>query len=355
LKIAHFVGHTPKRSGLYETTRELCLGEVRLGHKAALIDTLWIGTENKPPTTFQFDRGVDVAPLEWAIDADVHVLHSQVPVQVKGKAPIVMVLHGLPEYVFYSQLFDHDKGDGGHSTLINYGNDPHVTKFVTFWPRHVEYWKAIFGDKKVTLCAPPVNLSEYSPEGNKYTLMNPGKFNVGYCDTWRPTVFKDPFQIIAGFRVFWRDNQDAKMQIFGIPSDGLRQKEWGGVWDKHILAVKKHGDFFGELHQLHQNMSEVYRALDCVITTSTDATRIVRETLASGVPLIAPIGCEFTKYTCQMDQPNEVALAISRVRADIASDKDGIKEECLNMSERFDMNKSVTEFVKILEDASRKT
>jgi glycosyltransferase involved in cell wall biosynthesis len=350
LRIAHCVHVAPRRSGLYETTRELCYGEIQCGHKAALIDTSWIG-KTSAPTTYKYDRGVDIAPLDWARDADVHVLHSQIPPEILGTKPSVLCLHGAPEYVFYSQLFEHEKGDGGHNTLINYSKMSCFKRFVTFWPRHAEYWKLIYGDDKVVVCPPPCNMEEYKPEGNKYDFGKTiGAPNIGYCDNWRPTFFKDPFQIIAGVRVFWKKYPKAKLQIFGIPSEEVRMKAWGGTWDKHILAVKRQGDFVGTLHELFPKMADAYRALDVLVTSTADASRVLREALACGLPVVAPTGCQFTKYTCNIGEPEEVATQIERAVNDRRNNPEAVADECHENAMKFNLDASVGAFLKVLED-----
>ena len=350
LKLAHFVHVAPRRSGLYETTRELCLGEIQFGHKAVLIDTSWINN-GSAPTTYKYDRGVDIAPPDWAKDADVHVLHSQIPPYLLGTKPSILCLHGAPEYVFYSQLFEHEKGDGGHTTLINYSKNPCFKRFVTFWPRHAEYWKIVYGDDKVVVCPPPCNLSDYKPDGPKYDFGNQnGEPNIGYCDNWRPTFFKDPFQIMAGVRAYWKQNRTAKLQVFGIPSENIRMKDWGGTWDKHILAIKRQGDFIGVLHELYHSMAEAYRAIDVLVTATADASRVLRECLACGTPVVAPIGCEFTKYTCNIGDSEEVAKTIARAVADVKADRDAVMDECLVQAQKFNLDAAVNAFIKVAEE-----
>jgi len=348
MKIAHFVSFAPKRSGLYETVRDLCLSEIELNHEAKLVDS---GDLNEERATFRFDRGVDIANIKWACEADVFVLHSMIPQKLWGSKPTVLVLHGAPEYVFYSQLFYHKAGDGGHSTLILYSTQDWIRKCVTFWPRHVPFWQIIFGDGKVVLCPPPVRISDYAPDGDKHVFKIVGEPNVGFCDTWRPTFFKDPFQILAGFREYWKKNNKARLQLFGIPSDAKRSDEWGGVWDKHILAIKRTGDFLGEIYELYPKMADVYRALDMVITPTVDASRVVRESLSCGTPVIGPHGNKYANFTCNIDDPSSVSDALSAAWSVVSSpsSKHATKQECLNRAKQFDSMVSAQKFIEVLQ------
>ena len=349
MKICHFINYGPRLAGMYETCRELCAAECALGHEAKLVDTSWMDAEKPEPNTFRFDRGVDIATSEWAVDADVHVLHSRIPPKLHGKKPVVMLLHGAPEYLFYSQVFHHNEGDGSHSTILHYGQDKAVKMFVTMWERHVPYWQAILGDDRVKLIPPIVDMLAFSPDGDKEELKKSGKFNIGFCDTWRPTFYKEPFQVIAGVREYWKKNKDAMFHIFGIPSEKKRAKQYGNIWDRHILAVQRQGDFFGMIWELHGGMEKVYRALDVVVTMAVDENRIVRETLATGKPLVAPAGNKHTPYTCQIDNPYSVAETLIRVRSDLEASPDAVKEKSLESIKAMGVENSAKEFVKILE------
>lgn len=349
MKISHFVKYGPRRAGMYETARELCEAECALGHEAKLVDTSWIEAEQSPPTTFKYDRGVDVATVEWAAEADVHVLHSRVPPQIYGKKPVVMVLHGAPEYLFYSQVFRRKEGDGSHTTILTYGNDERIKAFVTLWERHVSYWKAILGDDRVHLVPPIVNRKDYSPEGEKEELKDVGAFNIGFCDTWRPTFYKEPFQVLPGIREFWKRQGDVKFHIFGIPTEKKRARIYGNVWDKHILALERQGDYIGSIWELHSSMEKVYRALDVVVTMAVDENRIVRETLATGKPLVAPLGNKYTPYACQIDHPLRVAETLERVRKDLQDKPDDVRNTSLENLEKMGVGNSAQEFVNVLE------
>jgi len=341
MKIAHFIFYGPRRSGMYETTRDLCAAECALGHDAKLIDTSWIGKGN-PPETSRIDRGIEVTTLDWALECDYHVMHSRIHDEVFGKKPTVLILHGAPEYCFYSELLNHDKGDRNFSTLLAYKRDERVQKFVTMWPRHLSYWRAILGDENVHLVKAPVNLSEYSPEGKKHEFQTPGQFNVGFCDTWRPTFFKDPFQIIMGVREFWKLQPDIKMRLFAIPSTR------DIVWDRCIGAIKKEGDFFGEIWELHREMATVYRALDVVVTTTVDASRITRECLSCGTPIIAPVGNPYTPYTVDIGNAEALAKRLCEIRDLLKREPERVKQECLETASQFSSEGTAEAFVEVL-------
>ena len=346
--IAHFVNFTPRLSGLYETAREICEAECHLKHVAKLVDTSWVHTNSPPPITFKYDRGVDIATMEWAKKADIHVLHSIIPKPLLGTKPTVLVLHGTPEYTFFSELMNHKHGDRSFSTLMMYSKMPFIHKYITFWQRHIDYWKPIFGNK-VVYCPPPINLDDYTLHGPKHQLTNVGKINIGYCDTWHSILFKNPLQIIAGLYKFVTKHKDIniKLHLFGIPGESKRIDEWGGIWDKYLSLMKQY-DFIGDLQPTHENMAEIYRALDIIITSSSDINRITRESMACGTPVIGPIGNEAAYKTCNIINPEEVNVTLEKLIQELRINKDRIKTDCVNKVRQFSVIKSTKAFLDIL-------
>jgi len=60
-------------------------------------------------------------------------------------------------------------------------------------------------------------------------------------------------------------------------------------------------------------MPTVYRAADILLTPHVIATRVVREACASGIPMIAGIGCRYTPYTANPKDISGYAKMIDKV------------------------------------------
>jgi hypothetical protein len=157
--------------------------------------------------------------------------------------------------------------------------------------------------------------------------------------------------VIAGVREYWKKNQDSKFHIFGIPTEGKRSRVYGNIWDRHILAIQRQGDFFGVSWELHPDMPKVYRALDVIVTMAVDENRIVRETLASGKPLIAPTGNKHTPYTCQIENPYSVAETLEKVRKDLQESPDAVREKSLESIKAMGVEDCAEKFLKVVEAA----
>jgi len=304
MKIAHFVNYGPHQAGMYETTREICEAECKAGHDAFLVDTSFVSTGSHPRSTFTRDRGVDIAPPGVAKGADLHCLHNIIPSDLYGDAPIAMFLHGNPEYSFYSEV---NLGDRSFSTLLGYDKDEKIKQFITLWDRHTSIWESCLSTpiSYVPSCA---NMDVFTPEGPKYEFTNGGDINIGFCDSWRPSCFKDPFKVIPGVIEFAKMHPDkkVKLHLFACPSEKKRDK----CWDNYLMAVKRNHEIIGDIVNLVEDFAQMYRSLDLVVSPAWEENRVFREAMACGVPVVTGSGCSYSEYQADYMHPNKVADSI---------------------------------------------
>ena len=101
MKTAHAAVITPRRCGLYETTRELVVGLRRQGVDARIVDPRGDKNELRPEGTE--DRGAPFADESWIDEADVIVNHSGLGEWEKSKTPQILIAHGRPRSSFISE------------------------------------------------------------------------------------------------------------------------------------------------------------------------------------------------------------------------------------------------------------
>ena len=87
------------------------------------------------------------------------------------------------------------------------------------------------------------------------------------------------------------------------------------------------------MYGVMRNIAEVYRSVDMVITPNIIATRIVRESLASGVPIVAPHSCRYTKFHAEPRDVKKFAEAINLCWIDFLINKDKIRTEMRRIAE----------------------
>lgn len=291
MRVAHFGIFAPHASGQYETIKDLILAERSVGIDAQFIDC---GSDDKLTVREGLeDRGIKTMPLKWAMEnADIAVRHSVVPDDVFKKIPVVLALHGRPESSF--RLEYNDKMPVISSVMRAAKSDIYRNIF-TFWPEHVYLWERIIGNGNKIGCVPaPVDLEEYTPHGEKYNFGNfKAKINLMIADIWREDTI--PFNLIFAAQFFKEKYYDnTKLHIYGISS--VKKKCFS-----FLSHLQKTG-VIGEVSGVIGFLPKIYRSANVLLTPNTIATRVVREAMASGLPIVSPQGCS---YATQMADPRD--------------------------------------------------
>lgn len=304
MKVAHIVVVTPKRCGLYETTRELVAGLRARGVDSRLVDPApatnpvhWSGSD---------DRGVPVDYMDWATDADVIVSHSgfdATPVE-KTAQPVVHVCHGRPRSTFIGEVMG---GTPVYSYHYRLNGDPRVKAVVTFWPEHVPYHQVMFPDKRVHHVQSSVDLTAWSPDGpSGYQFGGKrGAINVVCTDAWRDDI--DPYAAVNAFALWAREMKGARLHIYGS-SKSLRG------WAPLIRRIQDDGNM-GEIKGWIDGLANVYRAAELMLTPHEIDVRSVREAMACGCPVVR-VGTRLTDYRSLIARAREQSRASVRVEAE---------------------------------------
>lgn len=271
MKVAHLAIITPRKCGLYETTRELIKGLRDLEVDSRLVDPLphknpvgWKGDE---------DRGAIVADLEWAKKADVLVNHSGLGDLEDIGIPIVHVAHGRPRHSFLSET-------SGSTPIYSYhyhnNYKDNFKAVVTFWRQHRPYLKVMYPDKQVYCVQSPVDLDFWTPGPSNYDFGGQrGDINIVCTDAFRDDV--DCFDPLNAFALWARKYPGAKIHVFGKPKN---MRGWGALFKR----IQQDGNL-GLVQGWAAELKHVYRAADLVLTAHDIDVRTVRESMASGCPV----------------------------------------------------------------------
>lgn len=272
MKVAHFAVFSPHQCGLYHTTKDLVLGERKVG-----IDARFIAVSEDGKVAVQRDGSFTTESLDWAYNADVLVRHTAIPthLQTSGK-PIVMCLHGRPES---SLMLEKAKELPVITAMANKADDCRYRRFVTFWPSYVDIWRRIVGEK-IAYVPACVDLDEFQP------LPRPGVPNILVADFWREDI--TPFNVICAAQTFVERHGEARLRIIGMDKSVVTPT-------LRLLAPIR--DKIDSVHGVMRDVQSHYAWADMVVTPHVIATRVVRESLACDIPLVAGTGCQYTPYT----------------------------------------------------------
>ncbi len=342
MKVAHFGNFAPHRAGIHTMVRDLVLAERSVGIESNFID---YGSE--PNCTFSrvwlTDGVITTVSPDWAItDADIIVHHSAIPKQVvKTGKPIVFYMHGRPEYNF---MLDWKKGVKHLSAHFDKVNDPQYKKFITFWKSHQTQWKYILNKDDVEFVNPPVDLSNYPMDGKTYSFVEAdcGSPNILICDMWREDI--TPLNTILAALLFAEKYcPTAKIHIIAVPFP-----KQDNSMDALFYNFKKSG-YVGKVATVVQNVDEIMRAADILVSPLGIETRTILEASALGLPIVAGNGCKLAHTVSDPRDIEATAAAINKCWNEVKSVKD-IKNVIRNKTEsQFNLLKTGIQVKQIYE------
>lgn len=335
MKVTHLLNFNPHQSGLYETARELIQEENRLGLNARFLDT------NGYYHSYLEDRGVRSCNVKFLESSDVVVMHQLVATEILQaiKRPIILVLHGTPRDCLWGEIYE---GTGSHSLIMRLGEDPRFS-FVTMWPRHKVFWDNTL--PRVDFVNATVDTSRFNPsvEPYKFRGSSIGSPNILFGDTWR--IDKKPFEILHAFKIFKKWYPTARIHLY------CRDTRHAKTWNSFITKLTGMDDsYLGEYEGMILDFPNVVRAVDFVVTPQRDGTRVIRESLAIGTPVVAASDCPHTPYKADFYYPERFAEAMRSCWKAIKTNKQAVVDECLETVERdFNITKAAESMISVME------
>jgi len=298
IKAAHLAEFGPHRCGLYGTAKDMVMAERLVGIDAAFVDAKIVNGKvtNRPNKK---DGELIIRDLKWAKTVDILVHHSIVhPELLNLGIPLVQVCHGRPESTF---LLEHRRLAMILGIQLMHGKDERYRAFITLWKQYLFHLAMMVPKEKLFYVPAPVDLNEFRPIGTRHGF--PGKPKLLIADMWRQDV--TPFNtIMAAARFKDKYCPTAKVSLIGTAPKKSSVK--------NLVKMLKDKDVLGQMHPLIVNTDKCYRGADIVITSHNMATRVVREALACGTPIVAGIGNPYTKFTAESRDPDLFAAEIDR-------------------------------------------
>lgn len=336
MKVTHLLNFNPHQSGLYETARELIQEENRLGLNARFLDT------NGRYHSYLEDRGVQSCNIKFLESSDIVVMHQLVAPEILKaiNKPIILALHGTPRDCLWGEIY---QNTGSYSLIMNFAKDPRFS-FVTMWPRHVEFWSQVL--PKIEFINATVDTSRFNPQVEPYIFKasSLGSPNVVFGDTWR--IDKKPFEVMHSFKMFKEWFPEARIHIY------CKDRKHDGTWKKFFSAITGMQDYYlGVFDGMILNFPSVLRAADFVVTPQRDGTRVIRESLAVGTPVVAGPHCPHTRYRADFYYPSKFAEAMKNCWLDLKAVPNEVFKECLGVVDRdFNITTATEALVSIMEN-----
>ena len=282
-EIVHFCNYGPIDSGMYKTTRDLVYEELRVGYNAWIVDTI---ADNKirhegicHDSLFKEGRVIGFENYDISRPVDLVCWHSWVPQAYLDDRTrnLVMFLHGMPSFVFYNELYN--MGPVLSFLKRSYHDLPHCHFYITLWPSHQPFWDNIVRDKLVTTSS--------WVDGDSLALKSDSGFDASHLrlvvmDTWRGG--KEPYYIIHAAQVLMSRYERGEipckvtLDIYGQDVNNVQP-----VWHATIReGLEEYVHFTGK-----DDPVAIFDNHDILLTQIGDESRIVREGLLSGIPIVS--------------------------------------------------------------------
>jgi len=310
---------------MYGSVRDLILAERQQGIDAQFIDYLPRTPDQQEHSRVNLHDGeiVTVSP-DWANNADILVRHSLVPEIISRLGiPMIMCLHGRPEYCMLMEYF----GRTPIMEIITKGAaNPRYKAFVTFWEEHLSTWQTLIPEREIHYVPAPVDLDTFNQKGDKFNFGDKcGNPNIVIADLWREDV--TPYDLIFA-ALHFRNTQcpDARIHIFGFPPEQMPPM-------KELKRRLGNTEGIGIVKNIVNNIGDVYRSADILITPHNIATRVIRESLASGLPVVAGSGNKYTEFTADTKNCKAFAHQINRCWTALNANRKA-KIQCRDVAEK---------------------
>jgi len=353
LRIAHWSLWGPRRSGMYETVRELISAENRIeGVLAGMCAVPSAGTSQREKNAHFQGGFVDTQHPEmrtqdwgWGYKfADIHVIHFSFDLKLGRLKPKVFMAHGTPEAVIESAL--REPGSGKRSLL---SGAEWIDKFeatIVTSQRAKQFWEVFDSSgKKMHIVNKGIDLEWWQRSGTKADL--PGKPSVLYGEVWRG--IKHPARLFYAVNELYERNKEVRLNPWSLgPS---RQ-----FWEEFVIQAGFQ-DFLGanRIPGVQEYPEHYYSRGDVLVSPvqAGDLSRVAQEALACGCPVVSwdtdPFGENYPYKAAKGFDIIDLAQKIEETYEEILDDPENVIKKCRGIAEKyFDINKEAESIVQIL-------
>lgn len=285
MKVYHFSNWAPRRSGLYECTKDQIKYERKHG-----IDSQMIVSELEEPNESFIDDGW-LRPIPWsaANDADLFVVHRGVPEKLlKHGKPEVLVIHGTVEFIMLEEVYSQAEKSGfnNHINLIK-GS----TKSVAVNQHDYDIYKLYDEFDNLSLIHDAIDVERFTIEGNKYPYNRHPQ--ILFADSLRPNKY--PAHAIWAMSEVVKRIPEARLTVVGL--DLMSAVTW-----RNLILRSPKGHLAANIEniQLLTNDNASYmRGADILVNGNMSGipSRVELEAMACGCQVVG-FG-DFTPWTCK--------------------------------------------------------
>lgn len=345
MKVVHWANWGPRVSGMYESVKD----QIKYERREGLVSEFGNAYE-KNPAEDQVDDWL--CPVTWdqAKEADVWVLHSKIPDELKpleNQKITVAVLHGPTEHMVFKEWY---KAGGDLNLHINllWGYD------ATVCINTHEYDIMRLYDEKVEN-GPRCHYIPNSIDLERMDKVMPWQYQnrpaILSCDT--PRIEKLPVHILWAAPYIKEQIPNARLNVFSLLLEPIQQ--WRNYF---VRSHKRQVESACENIQLaNKDLRPFQAGADIGFNNNYSgiASRVTMEMMALGTPVVSYNG-DYTQYHAKIFDLHSITEQIVRCWKDLTAPGSTLKADTIQYArENFDRGKEVKKYVALYENLRRKT
>lgn len=353
LRIVHWCLWGPRRSGMYETVRELISAENRIeGVLAGMCAIPPVGASKRETARYVMGGMTDVLHEEmrtqdwgWGYKfGDVHLVHYTFDKRLGKLKPKVFMAHGTPEAVLESSLKEDDPANAllSGAEWINKFEASIVTS-----QRAKLFWGSFdsTGGSKMHIVNKGIDLEWWQKPATTQNLS--GDPSVLYGEVWRG--IKHPALLFFAMDELYKRNKEARLNAWSLTT---KRNLWtafigqAGFWkfmgQDNIPGVVDYPEHY-------------YGRGDVLVSPviAGDVSRVAQEAMACGCPVVSwdtdPYGENHPYKAAKGFDTMDMVDKIQEAYEEVLDDREGVAAKCRKIAETYwDINEEAASIVQIL-------
>jgi len=299
ISVLHFSNYAPRKSGLYECTKDQIKYERKLG-----IDSQMAIYEREKPDENWIDDGW-LKPVSWdcAEKADIFIVHRGFPKEVENKFPNkkkIVVIHGTSDYLVLDEVSSRAENTS-FNTHVNLINRCDASIAVNTYD--YEIYKLYDYHNKLTYIQDSIDFERFNLEGYKYPFMYHPQ--IIFCDSLR--INKNPSHIIWAMKKIYEKIPTARLTIVSLDLETIL------TW-RNILLRSARGTLKALCENVLMEMTEIrpfLRGADILWNGNVSGifSRVEMEAMACGCDVIGWDN-KYTKWQPKTHNIEDVANCV---------------------------------------------
>ena len=332
--ICHWSNWGVRIAGMYESTKDQIKYERKEGIRSEHADS----ARPNPPK-----ENVDGwhKPITWdeAMDADIWVLHSKIPNELKEFSKTkkrVAILHGQTEHLMIGDWQNRNMDFNNHINIL-WEFDKTVCIFLSDY-KILKFYD-VKGDR--------LHYIPHSIDLDRLKNVTPWEYDyrpaIISCDT--PRAEKLPQHIIWAMPYVVEKIPNARLNLFGLLMEPIEL--WRTIFCRSRARCTER--VCENIQLANRNLAPFQAGADIGFNNNYSGvhSRVVMEMMAQGVPVVS-YGGSYTKYHAQTFDIESIAEQIVKCWEDLTADGSTLKQDTIKYARKhFDRSKEVKKYIKL--------